>query len=88
MELIANAVQTVNANQNVLFTDTVVCGNASITHRNGSGLINLRGLTANQCRARFKVSFGRNIAIPTGGTVEGISIALSTTKLFLWRKRK
>ena len=32
MELIANAVQTVNANQNVLFTDTVVCGNASITH--------------------------------------------------------
>jgi len=77
MELIANAVQTVNANQNVLFTDTVVCGNASITHRNGSGLINLRGLTANQCRARFKVSFGRNIAIPTGGTVEGISIALS-----------
>ena len=26
MELIANAVQTVELNQNVLFTDTVVCG--------------------------------------------------------------
>ena len=37
-------------------------------------------MTANQCRARFKVSFGRNIAIPTGGTggtVGPISIAIS-----------
>jgi hypothetical protein len=36
----------------------------------------LRGLTS-QCRARFKVSFGGNIAIPTGGTVEAISVALT-----------
>ena len=76
MELTANALQTVEANQNVLFTDTVVCGNCSILHRNGSGLVTLRGIT-NQCRARFKATFGANIAIPTGGTVEPISIALS-----------
>lgn len=76
MEVIANALQTVNANQNVLFTDNVTCGNCSIMHRIGSGLITLRGLT-NQCRARFKVSFGGNIAIPTGGTVEEISLAIS-----------
>ena len=76
MELVANAVQTVAELQNVQFTDTVICGNNSITHRAGSGLVNLRGLT-NQCRARFKISFGGNIAIPTGGTVEAISLALS-----------
>lgn len=76
MEITANALQTVNENQNVLFTDTVTCGNCSITHRDGSGLVTLRGLT-NQCRARFKVSFGGNIGIPTGGTVEAISIAIS-----------
>lgn len=45
-------------------------------HRADSGLVTLRGLT-NQCRARFKVSFGGNIAIPTGGTVEAISLAIS-----------
>ena len=76
MEIIANAVQTVNVNQNVLFTDTVVEGNCSIAHREGSGLVSLKGLTG-QCRARYKVTFGGNIAIPTGGTVEAISLALA-----------
>lgn len=76
MELTAVALQTVAENQNVLFTDTVICGCPSIIHRGGSGLVTLRGLT-NQCRARFKVSFGANIAIPTGGTVEPISLAIS-----------
>ena len=76
MELTANAVQTVEVNQNVLFTDTAICGSCSILHRSGSGLVSLRGLT-NQCRARFKVSFGGNIAIPTDGTVGEISLAIS-----------
>jgi hypothetical protein len=76
MEITANAIQTVLENQNVLFTDTVASGNCSILHRDGSGLVTLRGLT-NQCRARFRVSFGGNIAIPTGGTVEPISLAIS-----------
>ena len=76
MEIIANALQTVQANQNVYFTDTVTDGNCAIMHREGSGLVSLKGLT-NQCRARYKVTFGGNIAIPTGGTVEAISIALA-----------
>jgi hypothetical protein len=76
MEIIANAVQTVPANQNVYFTDTVVSGNYSITHRDDSGLVTLRGVT-NQCRARFKVSFGANIAVPTGETVGPISLAIA-----------
>lgn len=76
MEIIANALQTVEANQNVYFTDVITCGNCAITHRDDSGLVNLKGLT-NQCRARYKVSFGGNIAIPADGTVEAISLAIS-----------
>lgn len=76
MEITAVALQEVAENQNVLFTDTVICGSPSIVHRGGSGLVTLRGLT-NQCRAQYKVTFGGNIAIPTGGTVEEISLALT-----------
>lgn len=75
-EYTSNALQTVALNQNVLFTDTPVSGNNSIIHRDGSGLITLRGVTS-QCRARYKVTFGGNIAIPTGGTVEAISLAIA-----------
>lgn len=76
MEIIANALQTVAANQNVYFTDTVVCGGPCVSHRDDSGLVTLRGIT-NQCRARFKVSFGGNLAIPTGGTAGPISLAIA-----------
>lgn len=78
-EFTANALQTVLVNQNVLFTDTPVssCCNNSIMHREGSGLVQLRGLT-NQCRARFLVTFGANIAVPTGGTAtDGVSLAIA-----------
>lgn len=71
------AVQTVAVNQNVLFTETPVCCNRGyVTHREGSGLVALRGST-NQCRARYKVTFGGNIAVPTGGTAGAISVALA-----------
>ena len=76
-EYTANALQTVGENQSVIFTDSVVCGNSSIVHRDGSGLITLRGIVNCQCRARFKVSFGANIAIPEGGTVGEISLAIA-----------
>ena len=75
-EFITVPLQTVEANQNILFTDTTVCGTNSIMHRNGSGLVTLRGIT-NQCRARFRVTFGANIAISEGGTVEPISVAIT-----------
>ena len=78
MEITANALQTVNANSNVVFTNTAVAGNCSMVHREGSGLVTLRGVTsANQRRARFRVLFGGNIAIPTGGTVQAISLAIA-----------
>jgi hypothetical protein len=45
-------------------------------HRAGSGLVSLKGVT-NQCRARYRVSFGGNIAVPTGETVGPIELALA-----------
>lgn len=76
-EYTANTVQTVDSNQNILLTDTPVCGNNSIVHREGSGLVTLRGITNCQCRARFRVGFGGNIAIPATGAVGPISIAIA-----------
>lgn len=75
-EFTAVALQTVEQGQNVVFTETPVCPTKCITHREGSGIVRLRGLT-NQCRARFLVSFSGNIQIPTGGTVGEISVAIS-----------
>lgn len=71
----ANTV-TVADGQNMPFTETAVSGNPCIVHREGAGIVTLRGLT-NQCRARFKVSFGANLAIPTGGAVGAISAAIT-----------
>lgn len=78
MEITANVLQTVAVNQNVIFTDTAVCGSNSIMHRDGSGIITLKGAT-NQCRARFRIFFSGNIAIPTGGTAGAISLAIATS---------
>ncbi len=71
-------VQTVAVGQNVLFTETPVgCNRGYVTHREGSGIVTLRGITNGQCRARYKVTFGGNIAVPTGGTAGSISVALA-----------
>ncbi len=76
METTNIALQTVEQGQNVVFTETPVCGSNCIVHREGSGVIKLRGIT-NQCRARFLVTFSGNIQIPAGGTVEAISVAIA-----------
>lgn len=82
-EYSAVALQTVSVNQNLLFTGGIDSNNCSIIHRADSGLINLRGLVRNtggcNCnrRAKYKVTFGANIAVPTGGTAGAISLALA-----------
>ena len=63
-EFTSAAIQTVAAGQNVPLTETAVNNKPCIVHRAGAGIVTLRGLT-NQCKARFRVAFGGNIAIPT-----------------------
>ena len=70
--------QTVEENQNILFTETPICPTRCITHREGSGIVRVSGNKGNgQQRARYLVSFSGNIQIPTGGTVEEISVAIA-----------
>lgn len=76
-EFTSSAIQTVAAGENLPLTETAVKGSSCVVHREGAGIVTLRGLTNGQCFARFKVSFGGNIAIPTGGTVGPISVALA-----------
>ena len=75
-EYVAVANQSVATNGNVVFTNTAVQGSNCIKHREGSGIITLRGIT-NQCRARYFVEFSANIAVPTGGTAGAISLSIA-----------
>lgn len=78
-EFTSSAIQTVAAGGNLPLTETSVKGSSWVVYREGAGVVTLRGLTNGQCFARFKVSFGGNIAIPTGGTVGAISVALAVS---------
>lgn len=71
--------QTVVAGQNVLLQDSIPCAKRYVLHRNGSGILTLRGIVNNPCGtfARYKVEFNGNIAVPEGGTPGEISLALS-----------
>lgn len=78
-EFVSNPVQLVQPNQNVLLTDSVPCNKGYVIHRNGSGILTLRGIVNNSCGcfARYQVTFNANIAVPTDGTVGPIAIALA-----------
>lgn len=69
-------IQLVDEDENVIFNAAPVRGCKCIDHREGSGIVTLRGLT-DCCFARYRVSFGGNIAVPTGGTVGPIELAIS-----------
>ncbi len=80
-EYSANAIQTVAVGGSVIFTESPVpCRKGYIYHRDESGIFRLasNALTCPCCRnnANYEVSFHANIQIPTGGTVEPISLAL------------
>lgn len=78
MEVTANAIQTVQTDSNILFNTTPVGGCGSILHRDGSGIITLRGLTTTQDRARFRIMFGANVALPADATTASpISFAIA-----------
>lgn len=70
--------QNVPFGQNLLLVDSIPCPNGYVVHRNGSGILTLRGIVGGCARfARYQVTFNGNIAIPTGGTVAAIATALA-----------
>lgn len=75
-EYLANAVQAVALNSPVLFTASIPCNKGCVFHEDETGIFTLRGIT-NNCFARYQVTFNGNIAIPEGGAVTPIAVALS-----------
>ena len=75
-EYLANAEQNVALNAPVLFTASIPCRNGYVYHEDETGIFILRGVT-NNCFARYQVTFNGNIAIPTGGAVTPIALAVT-----------
>lgn len=79
------AVQTINPGESAVFTATTSrCRRGLVRHADGTSGFLLSGWLPNNscpCRrndtAEYLVDFGANIAIPTGGTVGPISVALA-----------
>ena len=78
-EFTYNPIQVVNANQPVILNNSIPCNKGYVYHRDESGIVTLRGIVNNpaSCFARYQVTFNANIAIPTGGTVGTIAVALA-----------
>lgn len=82
-EYSANAVQTIPAGGSAVFTTTdIPCRMGLVMHMDDtpSFLLNGRSLCNCGCSnsyAEYKVTFGANIAVATGGTAGAISVALS-----------
>lgn len=75
-EYLANAVQEVANNSPTIFSASIPCTRGYIYHEDETGIFILRGIT-NQCFATYQVTFNGNIAIPEGGTVTPIAVALT-----------
>ena len=75
-EYFANVEQTVTVGNPVVFSASIPCTRGFIYHEDETGIFILRGITPN-CFARYQVTFNGNIAIPTGGTVGPIAVAIA-----------
>lgn len=76
-EYLANAVQAVALNAPINFSASIPCTKGYVIHEDETGIFILRGITNGQCYATYQVTFNANIALPTGGTVGPIAIAIS-----------
>lgn len=75
-EYLAVAAQDVPLNQAAVFEASIPCRAGNVAFENGTGVFILRGNTTN-CFARYSVDFNGNIALPEGGTVGPIAVAIA-----------
>lgn len=76
-EYLANAVQSVSLNAPIIFTASIPCTRGWVYHEDETGVFILRGITNGQCFATYQVTFNGNIAIPEGGEVTPIAVAIT-----------
>jgi hypothetical protein len=75
-EYLANDVQDIALNGPAIFTASIPCPRGYVYHEDETGIFILRGITSG-CFARYRVSFNGNIALPAGGTVGPIAVAIA-----------
>ena len=78
-EYLANAVQDVALNAPVQFTASIPCTKGYVYHEDETGIFILRGIVNNACArfATYQVTYNGNIAIPEGGEVGAIAVAIT-----------
>lgn len=79
-EYLWNDVQSVALYSPILFRSSIPCNRGLIIHEDETGNFILRGANNGNCCNRwthYQVTFNGNIAIPEGGTVTPIAIALA-----------
>ena len=76
-EYLANAVQNVALNAPIIFSASIPCTRGYVYHEDETGIFTLRGITNGQCFATYRVTYNGNVAIPTGGTVGPIAVAIA-----------
>lgn len=75
-EYLANAVQNVALNNPILFSASIPCTKGYVYHEDETGIFILKGVT-NNCFARYQITFNGNIAIPEGGAISPIAVAIT-----------
>lgn len=79
-EFLYNPVQSVALNAPILFDTSIPCNRGNVYHEGNTGNFILRGANSgcgcNQY-AQYQVTFNGNIAIPEGGTVTPIAVAIA-----------
>ena len=80
-EFLWNPVQEVALNAPILFRASIPCTRGYVLHEDETGNFILRGpgSAPNRCNcyAHFQVTFNGNIAIPEGGTVTPVAVAIA-----------
>lgn len=78
-EYLANDVQEVALYSPVIFKASIPCNRGYVYHEDETGIFILRGIVNNPCAcfAQYQVTFNGNVAIPEGGTVTPIAVAVT-----------
>lgn len=79
-EFLYNDVQEVSLNGPVLFRTSIPCNRGNVYHENETGNFILRGASGNNCCnafAQYQVTFNGNVAIPEGGEVAPVAVAIT-----------
>ena len=79
-EFLYNPIQEVALNAPILFNTSIPCSRGYVYPEGDTGNFILKGANSNNacnCFAQYQVTFNGNIAIPEGGTVTPIAVAMA-----------